>query len=55
MVMCRNSSRFLIGIEKSLSLKGIIKIEENIQIFLYNIHSVRNNTDTNELIDEMRD
>ena len=55
MVMCRNSSRFLIGIEKSLSLKGIIKIEENIQIFLYNIHSVRHNTDTNELIDEMRD
>ena len=55
MITSRNSNRFLIGTETSLSQKGIIKMKENIPIqpqqahnfFLYNIHPEKNKMDTN--------
>ena len=54
MAISRTSNRFLIGIEKSLSQKGIIKVYENILIqpsqvheVLFNIHSERNKIDAN--------
>ena len=55
MAIPRNSNRFLMGIERTLSQKGIIKVYENIPIepyiftkfFLYNIHPEQNKTDTN--------
>ena len=58
----RNSNRFLMGIERTLSQRGIIKAYENIPIqplqvhrVLYNIHSERNQTDGNSRIDETKD
>ena len=54
MAISRNNNCFLMGIERSLSQKGIIKVYKNIPIqlqqvqkVLYNIHSERNKTDTN--------
>ena len=54
MAISRTSNRFLIGIEKSLSQKGIIKVYETILIqpsqiheVLFNIHSERNKIDAN--------
>ena len=40
MAISRNSNRFLIRTERSLSQKGIIKVYKNIPIQLYQVHKV---------------